>query len=81
MAGARRMGFRKRTKESTAQGGGRDVLKEVQRLNEGDKLKGNTFGARGSTRSGSKDSRAEGLRGSKLEAKRKRIKVDYGGLR
>ena len=77
-AGARRAGFRQRVKVDTPSKD-LDVIKELERLNEADKLKGNTFGARGSKRSGSKDSKVEGVRASMLKGNRK-FKLDFGGL-
>lgn len=77
-AGARRAGFRTKVKVE-APSRDLDVIRDVERLNEADKLKGNTFGARGSKRSGSKEPKVEGLRASTLKANRK-VKIDLGGL-
>jgi len=79
-AGAKRAGFRQRTKMPTV-GGGDELFQELKRLNTHDKLKGNTFGAKGSTRSGSKDtSRPDGLKTSLLPSANRKLKVDFGGL-
>jgi len=80
--GARRAGFRQRTKASTG-GAGEEVFQELQRLNSGDivKLKGNTYGAKGSTRSGSKEtSRPDGIKTSQLPSLNRKLKIDFGGL-
>ena len=78
--GARRMGFRTRTKAVDAPSQDMDVMQELKKLNTVDKLKGDTFGARGSKRSGSKDrSHVQGLKASTIRANHK-VKLDFGGL-
>ena len=55
-------------------------MQELKKLNTVDKLKGDTFGARGSKRSGSKDrSHVQGLKASTIRANHK-VKLDFGGL-
>ena len=83
-AGARRQGFRQRTKEAEHPArGGADLFKDLQRLNAADALKGNSFGARSSKRSGTKErkkTQVEGLRVSQLATGRKKLRVDCAGL-
>ena len=59
------------------------MFTDLQRLNAADALKGNSFGARSSKRSGTKErkkTQVEGLRVSQLATGRKKLRVDCAGL-